>query len=113
MPQLRSEENFLNKVMNNLEAFYNSKDGLKYQLKYALPGLVGLSVAALYFSKVGSDNGWHRARVTKIIDMNRVEVFYIGMPRSPFECVRFEVLSNLNSNTNCARKFIDQHFWCK
>ena len=76
--QLKSTEDQLNDLMDDLQDFYSDKIlGLKYAIKKVGPGLLGLPVAAIYFdSKSKVNHGWHRGIVRKILGVQEVNIFY-------------------------------------
>ena len=74
--QLRSIEHIYRKMMNDLEVFYRNSESSKYQSRGIEPGICGLPCAALYCNAEGKSEGWHRAIIIEIYDLDTVGVFY-------------------------------------
>lgn len=75
--QLRSIEHIYRKMMNDLEVFYRTSESSKYQIRGIEPGICGLPCAALYCNAEGKSEGWHRAIIIEIYDLDTVGVFYV------------------------------------
>jgi hypothetical protein len=74
--QLIQTGNDLSKLMDDMDDFYPCNRDPNYEISAIVPGIVGLCVAALYFESEVCQ-GWHRGIITKIMNLDQVQVFYV------------------------------------
>ena len=77
--QLRKTEHVYRKLMSDLQIFYNGSESPKYKIRGIVPGITDLPCAALYQNEEGKSDGWHRAIITDVYDLDTVGVFYVSI----------------------------------